>query len=69
MKTTMEFDHEALLSEMRIAHKHGVPGIGAREIADVERKLEMIRENERAVARILLEYLGRGKSRLPTNGT
>ena len=64
MKTTMEFDHEALLSEMRIAHKHGVPGIGARVLANAERKLEMIRcscESMRAVARILSDDLARGK--------
>jgi hypothetical protein len=53
-KTTIESDWEALLTEMRKAREHGVPGIDAREIADVERKLETIRENERAVARILL---------------
>jgi hypothetical protein len=68
MKPTIESEWEALLTEMRKAREYGVPGIGSREIADVERKLERIRrkrENMPPVARILLDYLGRGKSRLP----
>ena len=66
MKTTMESDLEALLSEMRIAHKHGVPGIGAREIAEVERKLARVlrrkRESMRAVTRMFRDCLGCRKS-------
>jgi hypothetical protein len=57
MKPTIESDWEALLTEMRKAREYGVPGIGAREIADVERKLEKIRrrrENMRAVALMFL---------------
>jgi len=57
MKTTMESDCEALLSKRRIAPKRGVSGIGARQIADMKRKLEMLRrrcESVRAVASILL---------------
>jgi hypothetical protein len=64
MKTTIESDGEALLIEMRKAREYGVPGIGAREIADAERKLESIRrkrENMPPVARILLDDLARGK--------
>ena len=64
MKTTIESDYEALLAEMRRAREYGVPGIGPREIAAVERKLEMIRrrcESMRAVARILSDDLARGK--------
>ena len=67
MKTTIESDYEALLTEMRKAREYGVPGIGAREIAEVEGKLERIRhnlENMRAVARTFVT-LGRMKSRLP----
>jgi len=63
-KTTIESDYEALLTEMRIAREYGVPGIGAREIAKGERKLETIRhnlENMPAVARMLLNNLARGK--------
>jgi hypothetical protein len=57
MKMTIESEWKALLTEMRIARKHGVLGIGARVIANVERKLETIRrrfESGRAVAPILL---------------
>jgi len=42
-----------------------VPGIDASEIADVERKLELIRhdrESQRAVARMFLNHLGHRKS-------
>ena len=63
-KTTIESEWEALLTEMRKAREYGVPGIGAREIANAERKLEMIRrrcESMRAVARILSDDLARGK--------
>jgi len=45
---------------MRRAREYGVPGIGSGEIADVERKFERIRrdrENMRALARMLLNYL------------
>ena len=37
-------------------------GLAAREIAEVERKLETIRDNMRAVARRLVDSLARGKS-------
>jgi hypothetical protein len=70
MKTTIESQWEALLIEIRKAHEYGVPGIEAREIAEVERKLEKIRRNResmRAVARMFLNRLGRGKRRLPAN--
>jgi uncharacterized protein YqgV (UPF0045/DUF77 family) len=69
MKTTIESEWKELLTEMQKAHKHGVPGVGPREIADVERTIERVvrceRESARAVARMFLDYLGRGKSRLP----
>ena len=68
MKATIESEWEELLAEIRKAHEYGVPGIGSREITDVERKLQSIRrkrENMPRLARILLDYLGRGKSRLP----
>src|SRR5262245_25277326 len=64
MKTTIESDWEELLTEMRKAGAHGVPGIGAREIADVERKLERGRrrcESMRAVGRILLAQRWRSR--------
>ena len=63
---TIESEWEELLAEMRRAREYGVPGIGAREIAYVERKLELIRsdrENMQAVAGMFLNYLGRRKSR------
>ena len=37
-------------------------GLAAREIAGVERKLETIRDNMRAVARMLVDSLAHGKS-------
>lgn len=55
MRTNMESEWKELLTEMREAREYSVPGIGAREIADVERKLERIRRNResmRAVARM-----------------
>ena len=64
MKTTIESDYEALLAEMRKAREYSVSGIGAREIAAVERKLERIQHNlksMRVLARILLDDLARGK--------
>lgn len=70
MKTTIESDYESLLTEMRRARAYGVPEIGAREIADEERKLERIRHNlegMRVVASMFLDSLARGKSRLPKN--
>lgn len=42
MKTTIELEWEELLTEGRTARKYGVPGIGSRQIADVERKLERV---------------------------
>lgn len=52
---------EELLAEMRVAREHGVPGIGAREIATVERTLARVvrreRENIQSVARMLQHYL------------
>ena len=39
MKTTLELEWEELLTEMRKAREYGVPGLGWREIAEVERKL------------------------------
>jgi hypothetical protein len=68
MKTIIESDWESLLTEMRKAREYGVPGIGSREIVEVERKLETVRrnlENIRAVARMFLNPLGCAKSRLP----
>ena len=65
-KTTIESEWEALLTEMRQAREYGVPGIGAREIAEVERKLARVlrrkRESMRAVARIFRDCLGCRKS-------
>ena len=63
---TIKSEWEELLAEMRRAREYGVPGIGAREIVYVERKLELIwcdGENMRAVAGMFLNYLGRRKSR------
>ena len=42
---TIESEWEELLAEMRRAREYGVPGIGAREIAYIERKLELIRRD------------------------
>jgi hypothetical protein len=70
-ETDDQSDWEALLTEMRKAREYGVPGIGARKIAGVERKLEKIRrncENMRAIARMLLDSLGKS-SPPPTNDT
>jgi hypothetical protein len=56
---TIESEWEELLAEMQRAREYGVPGIGAREIGNVERKLELIRrdrENMRAVAGMFLNY-------------
>jgi hypothetical protein len=51
---------------MRTAREHGVPGIGAREIAAVERTLARVvcgeRESIRAVARMFRQYLERGNT-------
>ena len=62
----IEVEYAALLMEMRTEREHGVPGVGSREIAEVERKLERVvrsnRESMRAVARMFRNYLGRGKS-------
>ena len=62
----MESEREELLAEMRKAHEYGVSGIGAREIAEVERKLERVvrreREGVRAMARMFREYLKDGRS-------
>ena len=38
---------EELLAEMRAAHEHGVPGVGARAIATVERTLARVERRER----------------------
>ena len=66
MKMSIESDYEALLTEIRRARAYGVPEIGSREIARVERKLEravrLNRENMPAVAFMFREYLGRGES-------
>jgi len=66
IKMNMESQWEELLAEMRRAREHGVAGIGAREIAAAERKLEMVvrrnRESMRAIARMFRDSLERGKS-------
>ena len=65
MNVTTESEWEELLAEMRRAREYGVPGIGSREIADVECKLERIRRNResmRAVVRMFRDRLGRGNS-------
>ena len=65
-RLSMASKWEELLAEMRRAREHGVPGVGVREIAAVERELARAvrrnRESMRAVARMLCDRLGRGKS-------
>ena len=66
MKTTIESEWEALLTEMRKAREYGVPRIGAADLADVERKLDRIRHNlesMRAVARMFVDSLRCGEIR------
>jgi hypothetical protein len=68
MKTTIESEWEELLTEMRTAREYGVPRIGSREIADVERKLEGIRRNResmRALARMFRDYFESGEILTP----
>jgi hypothetical protein len=52
---------------MRVAREHGVPGIGAREIAMVERTLARIARREResiqSVARMLQQLSVRSEQR------
>ena len=62
IKISIESDWEALLAEMRKARECGVPGIVPREIVEVEQRLETIRHNMQAGARMLVDSLVRGKS-------
>jgi len=68
-RLSMASKWEELLAEMRTAREHGVPGIGAHEIAAVERTLAQVARRERENIQSLAHMLQRPSVRSEQGST